>query len=414
MTLSAEGSTAASRVVADGGGLFRTDIMKTSDAADVSTRKRRRRQAAAWRAWVALEGGRPRLVLDGATGSELTQLPDVDWSSQWSGWPAHLRLPGAVLAVHRAYVDAGADMITTNTYCTNRHVMRDCLSAAPAGCHCNGSFVAVGPSPSTTNETTTVSTSGLREIGSTGDNDMGDLVARSNGLAVRLARQAAASAGRPVLVAGSMSNHPPQYAAATTNMEHTGPVNPTLLADWPSPEKELGNYREQAAALFEAGADVILLEMVKDRAHGDLLVAAASEVGLPVIVGLTPKIGGDGQVTARDDDGLTLGAMVKRWGCYDNVVGFSVMHVSADDAEAMVAALAAEWAGFIACYPNRQRRAHGLVGEDAADAYDDISSDEFAAMADKWYKAGARLVGGCCGVGPAHIRGIVAALAAAI
>lgn len=63
------------------------------------------------------------LILDGATGSELTEMAGVDWTSQWSGWPAQLHLPEAVKTVHRSYIEAGADVITANTYCANRHVM---------------------------------------------------------------------------------------------------------------------------------------------------------------------------------------------------------------------------------------------------------------------------------------------------
>ena len=88
----------------------------------------------AWRAWREFANQDRLLVLDGATGSELTEVPGIDWASQWSGWPAQLSLPDAVKKVHRSYIEAGADVVTANTYCANRHVMGGlCKSSESSG-----------------------------------------------------------------------------------------------------------------------------------------------------------------------------------------------------------------------------------------------------------------------------------------
>ena len=232
-------------------------------------------------------------------------------------------------------------------------------------------------------------------------------VRRANIRAVELVREAASEAGRPVVVAGSMSNHPPHYAANVVTAQQG--LNPTLEGSWPSSaDQEMANYREQAGLLLEAGVDLILLEMVKDSVHGTMLATAASEVGLPVIVGLTLKTldTWDMAFVARDDHSLSLERMVQAWHDLPNVVGFAIMHSSALEAEHMVAALRKCWPGFIACYPNRQRETHSLVLPDAVACYDEICPQEFAAMAQRWRRAGAHMVGGCCGVGPDHIRAV--------
>ena len=150
--------------------------------------------------------------------------------------------------------------------------------------------------------------------------------------AVALAREATALRPRgEVLVAGSISNHMPSSAGAR---------------GWPSPETELNNYREQAVCIFfsirqlydfvihrmteyffnfnlfclynnnnnnfvwqralvRSGVDVIFLEMIKDTAHGDRAVRAATEAGVPVVIGLALDVeGGGGRRNGGDDDDI--------------------------------------------------------------------------------------------------------------
>merc|ERR1711871_1692681 len=106
---------------------------------------------------------------------------------------------------------------------------------------------------------------------------------------------------------------------------------------------------------------MLFLEMVKDGQHGDLLVQAAAETGLPVVVGMTLDVqrsddaAGSPLVTARDEPTLTVEEMVNRWQEHDAVVGFSAMHCSAADTEDMVRAIrrAAGPRAFVAAYPNQ-------------------------------------------------------------
>ena len=62
------------------------------------------------------------ICLDGATGTSLQQK-GVGGEKQWKGWPAQIYMPDAVHEVHEEYVQAGAEIIITNSYASNKHVM---------------------------------------------------------------------------------------------------------------------------------------------------------------------------------------------------------------------------------------------------------------------------------------------------
>jgi methionine synthase I (cobalamin-dependent) len=389
----------------------------------------------AWKAFLSVqlryEAGE-LIVLDGATGTELTKSVDVNAEQQWNGWPAQCFVPEAVEAVHRSYVKAGSDVVTANTYGTNRHVM------------------------------------GIKAYDTTRA-----AVADANTKGVAIARRAAndenSTGGRTVLVAGSMSNHPPAIAACglvldddffdsccsqdyspvessesessavssatSTASESTasevstassdssppcvekkgllklGPFaspptaraqNPTDLGAWPERSRELENYREQARWLAHSGCDVLFLEMIKDGVHGDLLVQAAVEVGLPVIVGMTLGVDSLGRVVMRDDPNLLVSEMIDYWGSHPNVVGFSAMHCSVRDTETFVKAIRHHWKnGFVGAYPNQ-----GLWIPPEWKVERSLTPEEYADFARKWHMAGANAIGGCCGIGPEHISAV--------
>ena len=66
--------------------------------------------------------GRP-LILDGALGSNLQDLIQSDGDDLWSS-RINLEKPNEVIDLHKKYIKAGADIITTNTFRTNRIAFR--------------------------------------------------------------------------------------------------------------------------------------------------------------------------------------------------------------------------------------------------------------------------------------------------
>jgi methionine synthase I (cobalamin-dependent) len=178
------------------------------------------------------------LVCDGAMG---TQLRSYLQRGEPEGALELLNLarPELVQHVHREYVEAGADIITTNTFSASALRMR-----------------AMGREA----ETEAV-----------------------NRRAVELARTVAASATRPVFVAGSM-----------------GPLGALRYgADVIRPEQMVAVYARQAEALAAAGVDLLLLETLSDFREAVAATEAALATGLPVVVHVVCE---DGETVAGHID----------------------------------------------------------------------------------------------------------------
>jgi 5-methyltetrahydrofolate--homocysteine methyltransferase len=171
------------------------------------------------------------LIADGATGTELMRLGAP------GGVPSdllNLQKPEVVEQVHRAYVEAGSDLIVTNTFGATRIKLERHGAAAQ-----------------------------VREI---------------NRAAVNLARRASQGS---VLVAGDIG-------PTGQMLKPYGPADPSDVRD---------AYAEQADILAETGVDAIILETFFDLAEALLALEAAVRTNLPVIVSMTFDLGPRGVFT---------------------------------------------------------------------------------------------------------------------
>lgn len=249
-------------------------------------------------------------------------------------------------AVHEDYIRAGAEVIIANTFGTTRHMLE------PAG--------------------------------------MGDEVARINRKAVELAMEARDNAADgPVAVAGSISAMPPRFD----------------YASYPDPGQELANYREVAQILAETGADLIALEMMQESVHAPLAAKAALETGLPVWLGLSCRVNPDTQqIVCFDSRGLdfreSLDALIP--------MGPRVVNLMHSEVNAIPEALKLvreRWKGPIGVYPES-----GYFTRPNWNFVDVIPPETLVEEARKWVSGGVRILGGCCGTGPEHIRALKDAL----
>jgi S-methylmethionine-dependent homocysteine/selenocysteine methylase len=281
------------------------------------------------------------VVIDGGMGTELEARGVPMDHEAWCGL-ANLDAPDVVRAIHEDYIRAGADVIIANTFPTNRAAM----TAAGVG------------------------------------DRLEDLNRAAVGAALE-ARERVAD-GRDVAVAGSMSIWGPWEAAAG--------------ADLPSEAVLLEVYREQAAMLAAAGADLIVLEMLDVRWAP--AIRAAAETGLPVWAGVwahlddarrlvTPKTGG-----ALADD---LPALL---GDGEGLAAVLVMHSVLAAVPPALDLIARHWSGPRGAYP------HAGHFERPNWVFEDIAPAALADAAEGWIDQGAALVGGCCGTRPEHIRAI--------
>ncbi|MYE11074.1 MAG: homocysteine S-methyltransferase family protein [Gammaproteobacteria bacterium] len=230
------------------------------------------------------------LVIDGGTGTELERRGVPMGMAAWSGLAVHTH-PAVVREVHEAYIDAGAEVIITNTFGTTRFLLE---------------------------------TAGV-----------GDEFEAINRGAVRLAMEARDASGRDVAIAGSISNLPPGMEAA----------------NYPPPDAELEGLRELAALLADSGVDLIALEMLQDTRHAARAMEAALATGLPVWLGVScrHRPSGAGLVSfdiPNMDFAKPLDALIPMGPAVVNI-----MHSEIAAVPEAIAMVRERWSGALGVYP---------------------------------------------------------------
>jgi homocysteine S-methyltransferase len=273
-----------------------------------------------------------RILIDGATGTEIERRGVPMVDNAWNGGGA-MTHPDIVRQVHEDYIRCGAQIVISNTFSTSRHVLQD---------------------------------AGLEEH-----------FVMLNRRGVELAREARTNMKTPnVLVAGGI-----------THWSFTRQI---------PPHHQLKvNIEEQSAIMADAGADLIMLEMMVDVERMLILLAAAQKSGLPVWVGCSCNLDEHGVV--RLLDGPTLAEGIKAVKDKD-VPLISIMHTEVEYIEACLDVLQANWSGPIGVY------AHS--GSFVAPNWvfnDTISPEDYALAAKPWLQRGVQVIGGCCGIGVEHI-----------
>lgn len=285
--------------------------------------------------------GRP-LVLDGALGTEL-QRHGRPVTAPW--WTARCLLDAAgqrlVTRVHAEYAAAGADVLTADTFRTTPRTAHRCGADATAA-------------------------------------------ARLVRVAVALAREAAATVSRPVLVAGSVAPIEDCY-------------RPDLVPDDAVLRTEHAWLADQLA---RTGVDLVLAETMNTAREAVAAVHAARAHGLPV---WTSFVCTDGGRLLSGEDVAGAASAVR-------AAGASAVLVNCTDPAATEQALRRLRqvdAGPLGAYPNLEDRA-GLPPATPVDRYlpPTLPPDAFAGLwaAPPWQGLG--IAGGCCGCGPQHIEAL--------
>ncbi|MFW2335168.1 methionine synthase [Ilumatobacter sp.] len=306
------------------------------------------------------------LVLDGASGSQIQSFGITEDDLRGDRFAGHgqslagdndlliLSRPDAVRELHRSYLDAGADIITTNTFSSTTVAQREYGLDDPA------------------------------------------LVHELNAEGARLAKQATAEAtardGRTRWVAGAL-----------------GPTNVTLSlsprVDDPSYRaltfRDLAQaYHEQIAGLVAGGADLLLIETVFDTLNAKAAIWAArrhaAETGrrTPLMV--------SGTITDRSGrtlSGQTVGAF---WQSVRHAAPLSVgLNCALGGAEMRpyVKEIAGLADTLVCAYPNA-----GLPN--ALGCYDETPEQTAATLGEFAASGFVNIVGGCCGTTPEHISAI--------
>lgn len=218
---------------------------------------------------------------------------------------------------------------------------------------------------------------------------LGDEVGAVNRRAVKLAREARdAAADAPVAIAGSVCEW--VYDKSSRFMEM-----PDLSE----------SFKEQCELLAEAGVDLIAVEMCQRLPDSALAVEAALATGLPVWAGVSCRRVEGKPVQTFDE--ATRGdlepVVAELAGLGADVL--SVMHTPVTDIDDGLSIVRRHWDGPLGAYPES-----GYFVMPHWRFVETIEPADFAARARAWVTGGVRIVGGCCGLGPEHIRALAAEL----
>lgn len=279
-----------------------------------------------------LGSDRAAIFLDGAMGTQLGQM-GLEMGGQNT-----VTNPDAVLAIHKKYVAAGADLLITNTLTMNRTNLESHNIGAD-----------------------------FREVNLAG---------------VRLAKEAA---GPGCYVLGDMSS--------------TGKM---LKPYGQLPEEEaFAAFKEQAAVLAEGGADGLIVETMFDLREAVCAVRAAREAcDLPVIASIAFNTAGNQGRTVMGNTARQCAETLTEAGAI--AVGANCGSVDPLEMAQLVAMMREATSLPIIAQANAGR---GRLVD--GDLVFDLSAADFAVGMQECLQAGARLVGGCCGTSPEHIRAVV-------
>ena len=287
------------------------------------------------------------IILDGGTGTELERRGVPMDPDAWCG-PATLGNLDVLQAIHHDYIEAGADVVTANTYASSR------LMLEPAG--------------------------------------FGDQLEAINRAALATARRARDATGRAdVLVAGSLSQMMPVVRGSAKSD----------LARMPGLAEMAFAFEEMASLHRDEGCDLILLEMMRHPERLALALRAAVRTGLPVWVGFSVRRGADGRILsfAQEQD-IPFEALVQVLADFE-VGAAGIMHSPADMIGESIAILKNGFDGALMAYPDS-----GYFKMPHWQFEDIIRPDDFRRFAVEWIADGVQIIGGCCGLTPEHIAAV--------
>jgi 5-methyltetrahydrofolate--homocysteine methyltransferase len=295
------------------------------------------------------------------------RLEEADYRGErFADWPSDLRgnndllsltQPELISAIHREYLEAGADLVETNTFNAQRISLADY---------------------------------GMQELGY-----------EMNFVSAQLARSAcdevsARTPDRPRYVAGALG---PTNRTASISPDVNDPGKRNVTFD-----ELVEAYGEQAAGLVDGGADLLLIETIFDTLNAKAAIFAIETLfeergrRWPVIV--------SGTIT--DASGRTLSGQVTEafWNSVRHARPLAIglnCALGAAELRPYVAELSRLADCFVSAYPNA-----GLPN--AFGEYDE-AAEETAAIVGEFADSGlVNIVGGCCGTTPAHVTAVAAAV----
>lgn len=295
-----------------------------------------------------IEKSIPLRLLDGGMGRELMRIGAPFRQPEWSAL-ALIEAPEFVLKAHQAFINAGARIITTNSYAlVPFHLGEERFTAdAPA----------------------------------------------LSGLAGRLARQAAAEADQSIQVAGSL---PPAL----------GSYRPDLFDH----DQSVAIHRILIQGL-KASVDVWLAETQSSIAEVRAVREALGQDDKPLWLSFTLEDGEDHGPRLRSGEtvaeatavAIELGARAVLFNCSQPEVMAAALVAAREVIDAASAHI--ELGVYANAFPVMEVEEEG-ANDTLHEIRADLGPDAYATWANTWVEQGASVIGGCCGIGPEHIAAL--------
>ncbi|MFP5382756.1 MAG: methionine synthase [Gammaproteobacteria bacterium] len=309
------------------------------------------------------------LILDGAMGTMIQQhgLTEADYRGERFAQHPHdlkgnndllvLTRPDVISGIHRQYLEAGADILETNSFNSTR------VSQA--------------------------------------DYHLEDLVPELNREAAALARRlcdefTAQNPDKPRFVAGVLGPTS-RTASLSPDVNNPGFRNTSF-------DELVANYVEATAGLVEGGADILLIETVFDTLNAKAAVYAVQEYFAREGIELPVMISG----TITDLSGRTLSGQTA------TAFWYSLRHAKPLSIGLNCALGPKELRAYVqelSTIADTRISAHPNAGLPNAFGGYDLEPAEMASIIAEWAASGfLNIIGGCCGTTPEHIRAIAAAV----
>jgi len=302
------------------------------------------------------------LVLDGAMGTMIQRhkLTEVDYRGErFANWDSLVKgnndllvltQPDIIRGIHAAYLEAGADIIESNTFNAQRISMEDY--------------------------------------------GMASLVREINLAGARLARQAAdeftaKNPNKPRFVAGAVG---PTNKTASMSPDVNNPAFRAVSFD----DLVLA-YKEQILALIEGGVDALLIETIFDTLNAKAAIFAAeeamTELGKRVEIMLSATVA---DTSGRTLSGQTIRAFLASVG-HANLLSIGLnCSFGAKDLKPYLQEINAHSPWFVSAYPNA-----GLPNQFGE--YDETPEMMAVQVKEYFDEKLVNIIGGCCGTSPDHI-----------
>ncbi len=303
------------------------------------------------------------VILDGANGSELEKRGAKMDRAGWCG-PASLESPEILTQIHKDYIEAGADIITTNTFSSARHVLEY----------------------STFHDQTVEINEKAMECAISARNHFPD---------------------KKVAVAGSISlslvadvidgiNDPSEFRDYMKTDQRSIPkyTEESIREGSSNYNKILKNFNEQIHIFKKHNIDLIILEMIINPSICKPAIDAALASGMPVWLGLScGDESEDGDLLAFENSKMKFSKSLKT--IDENFDAVLLMHSETKNTTKGLQEIKQKWNGPLGAYPHKGDYIRPNWQFDKT-----YTPEKYLKDMKIWVDQGVKIIGSCCGMGP--------------